>query len=81
MAILQFDEYKSKLLALKPTLEELSQALGLEAAEQELDLLQAESAAEGFWNDMEHAQKVTTRIKNLQDKIDSQKKRESGISS
>ena len=36
MAILQFDEYKSKLLALKPTLEELSQALGLEAAEQEL---------------------------------------------
>ena len=79
MAILQFDEYKSKLLALKPTLEELSQALGLEAAEQELDLLQAESAAEGFWNDMEHAQKVTTRIKNLQDKIDSQKKRESGL--
>ena len=79
MAILQFDEYKSKLLALKPTLEELSQALGLEAAEQELDLLQAESAAEGFWTDMEHAQKVTTRIKNLQDKIDSQKKRESGL--
>ena len=79
MAILQFDEYRSKLLALKPTLEELSQALGLEAAEQELDLLQAESAAEGFWNDMEHAQKVTTRIKNLQDKIDSQKKRESGL--
>ena len=41
--------------------------------------MQAESAAEGFWNDMEHAQKVTTRIKNLQDKIDSQKKRESGL--
>ncbi len=79
MAILQFDEYRSKLLALKPTLEELSQALGLEAAEQELDLLQAESAADGFWNDMEHAQKVTTRIKNLQDKIDDQKKRESGL--
>ena len=79
MAILQFDEYKSKLLALKPTLQELAEALGLEAAEQELDLLQAESAADGFWNDMEHAQKVTTRIKNLQDKIDDQKKRESGL--
>ena len=79
MAILQFDEYKSKLLALKPTLTELAEALGLEAAEQELDLLQAESAADGFWNDMEHAQKVTTRIKNLQDKIDNQKKRESGL--
>ena len=79
MAILQFDEYKSKLLALKPTLQELAEALGLEAAVQELDLLQAESAADGFWNDMDHAQKVTTRIKNLQDKIDDQKKRESGL--
>ena len=29
MAILQFDEYKSKLLALKPTLKELAEALGL----------------------------------------------------
>ena len=79
MAIIQFDEYKSKLLALKPTLEELAGALGLEAAEQELDLLQAESAADGFWNNMEHAQKVTTRIKNLQDKIEDQRKRESEL--
>ena len=79
MAILQFDEYKSKLLALKPTLTALAEALGLESAHQELDLLQAESAADGFWNDMEHAQKVTTRIKNLQDKIENHKKREAGL--
>jgi peptide chain release factor 2 len=79
MAILQFDEYKSKLLALKPTLADLAEALGLEAAEQELDLLQAESASDGFWNNMEHAQKVTTRIKNLQDKVADQRKRESGL--
>ena len=79
MAILQFDEYKSKLLALKPTLTDLAEALGLESAHQELDLLQAESAADGFWNDMEHAQKVTTRIKNLQDKIENHKKREAGL--
>ncbi|MBR1779882.1 MAG: peptide chain release factor 2, partial [Oscillospiraceae bacterium] len=77
--MLQFDEYKSKLLALKPTLAELAGALGLEAAEQELDLLQAESAADGFWNNMEHAQKVTTRIKNLQDKIEEQRRREAGL--
>ena len=79
MAILQFDEYKSKLLALKPTLVDLAEALGLESAHQELDLLQAESAADGFWNDMDHAQKITTRIKNLQDKIDDHKKREAGL--
>ncbi len=79
MAILAFAEYKSKLLALKPTLEELAVALGLDAAIQELDLLEAESAADGFWNNMAHAQKVTTRIKNLQDKIAAQRKRESGL--
>ncbi len=79
MAILQFDEYKSKLLALKPALVDLAEALGLESAHQELDLLQAESAADGFWNDMNHAQKITTRIKNLQDKIDDHKKREAGL--
>ena len=73
--MLQFDEYKVKLNNLAPTLEELGKALDLESAERELDMLQAESAADGFWNDMEHAQKVTTRIKNLQDKIDNQKKR------
>ena len=79
MAILQFDEYKSKLRALKPALVDLAEALGLESAHQELDLLQAESAADGFWNDMDHAQKITTRIKNLQDKIDDHKKREAGL--
>ena len=79
MAILQFDEYKTKLTALKPTIADLADALGLESAEQELDLLQAESAADGFWNDMEHAQKVSTRIKNLQDKIEEQHKRETAL--
>ncbi len=79
MAILQYDEYKSKLLALKPTLADLAEALGLEAAEQELELLQAESAADGFWNNMERAQKVTTRIKKLQDKMEAQSKRAEGL--
>ena len=79
MAILQFDEYISKLQAMKPVLSDLAGALGMEAAEQELDLLQAESAADGFWNNMEHAQKVTTRVKNLQDKIDNQHKREADL--
>ncbi len=79
MAILQFDEYISKLQAMKPVLTDLAGALGMDALEQELDLLQAESGADGFWNNMENAQKVTTRIKNLQDKIESQHKREATL--
>ena len=60
-----------------PSLEELAQALDLESAERELDMLQAESAADGFWDNLAKAQKVQQRIKNLQDKVDGQKKRQS----
>ena len=74
--MLQFDEYKVKLNDLAPALKDLAKALDLEAAERELDMLQAESAADGFWNDLAKAQKVQQRIKNLQDKVDSQAKRQ-----
>lgn len=73
--MLQFDEYRIKLNNLLPDLEELGQALGLQAAERELDMLEAESAAEGFWDNLDKAQKVQQRIKQLHDKVDGQKKR------
>ena len=73
--MLQFDEYKVKLNNLAPALEDLGRALDLESAERELDMLQAESAADGFWDNLAKAQKVQQRIKVLQDKVDSQRKR------
>ena len=73
--MLQFDEYKVKLNNLAPTLEKLGQALDLESAERGLDMLQAESAADGFWNNLEKAQKVQQRIKTLQTKVDKHHKR------
>ena len=73
--MLQFDEYKVKLNNLAPALKELTQALDLEAAERELDMLQSESASDGFWDNLAKAQKVQQRIKNLQDKVDKQAKR------
>ena len=45
--MLEFDEYKVKLNNLRPGLEELGKALGLEAAERELDMLESESASDG----------------------------------
>ncbi len=75
--MLEFDEYKVKLNNLKPQLEELKAALDLDGAARELDLLQAQSAAEGFWDNLEKAQKTQQRIKTLQDKMDNQVKRES----
>ncbi len=73
--MLEFDEYKVKLNNLRPSLEALGRALDLDSAARELDELHARSAAEGFWNDVEQAQKTQQRIKRLEDKIANQKKR------
>ena len=74
--MLQFDEYKVKLNNIKPSLDELSQALDLPAAERELDMLNSESAAPGFWDDLEKSQKVTRRMRQLENKLEAQHKRE-----
>ena len=73
--MLQFDEYKVKLNNLRPELDELDQALGLDAARQEVEMLESESASDGFWDNLEKAQKVQQRVKNLRDKIEGQEKR------
>lgn len=74
--MLEFDEYKIKLSNLHPELQELGRALNLEAAVQELDMLQAESASDGFWDNVEKAQKVQQRVKQLTEKVDRQEKRQ-----
>ncbi len=79
MASIKFDEYKGKLHNLQPVLDELSKSLNLDAARRELDMLQAQATADGFWNDMTKAQKVTQRIKVLQDKLEAHAKRESSL--
>ena len=68
--MLEFDEYKVKLNNAKPELEVLRTALRLEAAQKEIEELEAASAREGFWNDVEKSQKVQKRLKNLKDKVD-----------
>ncbi len=73
--MLQFDEYKVKLNNLRPDLELLGQSLDLESAERELDMLQAQSASDGFWDNVEKAQKVQRRISQLEGKVNSQQKR------
>ena len=75
--MLQFDEYKVKLNNLKPALDELAQALDLEAARRELEMLESESASEGFWDNLEKSQKATRRMNTLRSKLDSQRRRKS----
>ncbi|MGI5978497.1 MAG: peptide chain release factor 2 [Oscillospiraceae bacterium] len=72
--MLEFEEYKGKLNNLKPKLTNLGKALDLEEAEAEIASLQKESEQDGFWNDLEHSQKVQQRLKKLQNKCDRYKK-------
>ena len=72
--MLEFEEYKQKINALKPSLITLQTALKTEEAMKEIEELEAESAKDGFWNDMERSQKVLKRIKQLKSKCDNFKK-------
>ena len=72
--MLEFEEYKSKLNAARPTLEVLRGALRLEAAAKEIEELEAMSARDGFWNDVEKSQKVQKRLKTLKGKVESYEK-------
>ena len=73
--MLQFDEYRVKLNNLKPDLDKLGRALDLESAERELDELHAQSAADGFWDNVDKAQKVQKRISSLEGKVNAQARR------
>lgn len=68
--MIEFEDYKVKIHALKPTLDTLRGALKLEEAKKEADELEAQSAQDGFWNDIENSQKVLQRIKHLKHKCE-----------
>ena len=69
--MLEFEEYKGKLGALRKTLDTLEGALKLDSARQELEGLEAESVKESFWEDIQNSQKVLMRIKHLKSKCHS----------
>ena len=72
--MLEFEEYKAKLNAAKPSLELLEGALKLESARREIEELEAASEREGFWNDVENSQKVQKRLKTLKSKVENYEK-------
>ena len=75
--MLEFEEYKVKLNNMKPTLDGLGSALKLDDAKREIAELEAESAKEGFWNDLDRSQKVQKRMKQPQQKCEKYEKLQS----
>lgn len=68
--MLQFEEYKVKLVNKEPTLRELSDNLNLTAARREVEELEIKSAQPGFWDNPDASQKVASRTSALKMKIE-----------
>jgi len=68
--IVEYEEYKMKLGALKPQIETLRAALKPEELQAEIAQLEKESEEEGYWADLERSQKAQKRLKLLKSKND-----------
>ncbi len=72
--MLQFEELRLRLENQLPEIEDLAQAVGIKQMEKEAEELDARASADGFWDDMDSAQKVTQRAALLKGKIESYRK-------
>ena len=50
--VLLLDELRLKLLDVKPQIDDLADAIGLNPLKEELSQLEGQTAQEGFWNDL-----------------------------
>ena len=67
--MLQFEELRLELLSHEDKLKDLADALGMKKMEEEVKDLEAQSAADGFWDDLQNSQKVLQRTSALKNKI------------
>ncbi len=68
-SMIEFDEYKVKLNAMRPKLDELAASLNIEGCREELERLHAQIESDGFWDNQEVSQKVMKRARQLESKI------------
>ena len=68
--MLEFEEQKLKLEGLLPDLEDLKDALKLDAVKQEVERLEGLAAADGFWDDIENSQQILQKTSQLKAKIE-----------
>ncbi|MBQ1475434.1 MAG: peptide chain release factor 2 [Ruminococcus sp.] len=74
--MLQFEELKLNLEAMKPELDDLASALGLGQMRSEIQQLENRAAEPGFWDDMDNSQKILQRTANLKAKVEKYEKLE-----
>ena len=70
MFMVQFEELLLKLQALKPEIDDLSDALGMKGMLSEIQQLELKATEPGFWDDVEKSQKVLQRTGSLKGKVE-----------
>ena len=73
------DELRVTMSDYQKDMDELYEVLGVAAATERYNVLQEEIAKEGFWDDLEHSQKVLQESKTLENRINSYKKMQSEL--
>ena len=68
--MIELEEYRLRLNNLNAPLTELREALDIDGAVNNIEALEAESAKDGFWDDLANSQKVLQQIKQLRDKVE-----------
>ncbi|MBQ3603984.1 MAG: peptide chain release factor 2 [Clostridia bacterium] len=72
--MLQYEELRLELLECRKPLDELAEALGLEDMKKEIAVLEEQSAAPDFWDDMKNSQKVLQQMAGLKNKVQAYEK-------
>lgn len=67
--MLQYEELRLRLINHEKTLDDLSEALGLDKMKEEISQLEKEQTVDGFWDDIANSQKVVQRTSNLKSKV------------
>lgn len=71
MFMVQFEELLLKLQSLKPEIDDLSDALGMNGMLSEIKQLELNATEPGFWDDVEKSQKVLQKTGILKGKVES----------
>lgn len=67
--MVEFEEMRLRLLDSEKPIENLKEALVIDSLKAEVEVLEKESAAPDFWDDMENSQKVMQKIGSLKAKV------------
>ena len=68
--MVQFEELLLSLQALRPEIDDLSDALGMKGILSEIQQLELKATEPGFWDDVENSQKILQRTGALKGKVE-----------